>query len=138
MCEMIVLYPNCYLLPPSGFCFSCFYDHSVMIVCGTTGFPPSRLSLEPNGHRHQTYITAVPSLPVKLAPMHMQRTMLGCWLQVAGVLVTYWLPGYLLLVTGLLVTWLSGYYLLPGRRKNQFPIAYEMTNSENKCFPSLL
>ena len=51
-------------------------------------------------------------------------SMLGCWLQVAGVLVTYWLPGYLLLVTGLLVTWLSGYYLLPGRRKNQFPIAY--------------
>ena len=42
-------------------------------------------------------------------------SMLGCWLQVAGVLVAYWLPGYLLLVTGLLVTWLSGYYLLPGR-----------------------
>ena len=29
-------------------------------------------------------------------------SMLGCWLQVAGDLVIYWLPGYLLLVTELI------------------------------------
>ena len=50
-------------------------------------------------------------------------SMLGCWLQVAGDLVIYWLPGYLLLVTGLLVTGLSGYVLVTGSLKSKRTVA---------------
>ena len=45
--------------------------------------------------------------------------MLGCWLQVAGDLVIYWLPGYFLLVIGLLVTRLSGYLLVTGSLRSK-------------------
>ena len=50
-------------------------------------------------------------------------SMLGCWLQVAGDLVIYWLPGYLLLVTGILVTGLSGYVLVTGSLKSKRTVA---------------
>ena len=50
-------------------------------------------------------------------------SMLGCWLQDAGDLVISWLPGYLLLVTGLLVTGLSGYVLVTGTLKSKRTVA---------------
>ena len=46
-------------------------------------------------------------------------SILWCWLQVAGDLVTCCLPGYWLLVTGLPVTGLLGYLLVTGTLRSK-------------------
>ena len=83
----------------------CVSDYLISYIYIYTGKPPP-------GSRNQWFINQL-----------VDGSMLGCWLQVAGDLVIYWLPGYLLLVTGLLVTGLSGYVLVTGSLKSKRTVA---------------
>ena len=56
---------------------------------------------------------------IYLYPCDIFVSILGYWLQVAGDQVTCWLPGYWLLVTGLLVTGLLSYLLVTGKLRSK-------------------